>query len=325
MVDTSASQAGAFREDSILALQSLLAGLGAEDRVHLMAVDINAIPLTTGFVAPGGKEVAAAMTKLQNRVPLGSTDMFGAISAATASFEDRAGASRAAVYIGDGVSRANVVNSSEFSGLMQGLVAKKVSVSSLAIGPTRDVQLLATIANHTGGAVVMDSDEQTGQQAGQQLARAVQARVYWPTQAKFSAGITESYPQNLPPVRSDRDSVVVGVLKESGEQALSATFEVDGVVEEHKWQVTSEKSSLDFSFLPKLVELARADGGLKLPTMGSTGLREVAHVITTQADRIARLGSQALQSGDIDGAKTAVSAAIAHDPTNPTAVALHYG
>ena len=65
LVDTSASQTGAFRDDSLAAVQSLLSTLLPTDRVKLLAVDLGAVPLTSGFVAPNGPEVDAALAKLQ--------------------------------------------------------------------------------------------------------------------------------------------------------------------------------------------------------------------------------------------------------------------
>jgi len=43
--------------------------------VQLVAVDLNAIAMTKGPVAPTGAEMTEAVKKLQDRVPLGSTDM----------------------------------------------------------------------------------------------------------------------------------------------------------------------------------------------------------------------------------------------------------
>ncbi|MDX1945572.1 MAG: hypothetical protein SFU86_09190, partial [Pirellulaceae bacterium] len=53
LFDTSASQAGTYRDDALAALGSLLRALGPRDRVKLMAVDMKAVPMTDTFVAPG--------------------------------------------------------------------------------------------------------------------------------------------------------------------------------------------------------------------------------------------------------------------------------
>ena len=64
LFDTSASQAGPYRETALAALQSCLGKLRPEDQVELLAVDINARPLVDHFVAVGSPELQAALQKL---------------------------------------------------------------------------------------------------------------------------------------------------------------------------------------------------------------------------------------------------------------------
>ena len=84
-------------------------------------------------------------------MPLGSTNMTAALQAAADCFNVTPTRPRKAVYIGDGLSRANWHSSNEFPSLMDSLVQLRVAVSSFAIGPHRDAQLLAADANQTGG------------------------------------------------------------------------------------------------------------------------------------------------------------------------------
>ena len=114
LFDTSASQAGEFRTEALKTLKDALANLAAGDRVQLLAVDLNAIPLTKAFAAPNSPEMADALKKLEARVPLGSTDMQTALSAAADSFSGDAKNSRAVVYIGDGMSTANLLGTARF-------------------------------------------------------------------------------------------------------------------------------------------------------------------------------------------------------------------
>ena len=98
LVDTSASQVGAYREKSLETLRGMLATLGDKDRVKLMAVDVNAVPMTSDFVAPNGPEMKAALQKLQNRVPLGATDLEAALNAAIKSIPAESTTQHAAIY-----------------------------------------------------------------------------------------------------------------------------------------------------------------------------------------------------------------------------------
>ncbi len=59
LVSTSASQEGDYRSKAFEALQAAVAGLGRGDRVRLIATDLNAIPLSKGFVSPQSGEWTA--------------------------------------------------------------------------------------------------------------------------------------------------------------------------------------------------------------------------------------------------------------------------
>src|SRR5262249_50104761 len=53
LFDTSASQTGIFRDAAFSALESCLAKLNPNDRVQLFAADLEARPMTKGFVSAG--------------------------------------------------------------------------------------------------------------------------------------------------------------------------------------------------------------------------------------------------------------------------------
>ena len=214
LFDTSASQTGAYRTDSLEALKSMLRSLDKNDRVQLLAVDLNAVALTSDFVSPTGTEMKAAIKKLEQRVPLGSTDMAGALDSAANCFAGKGTTARAVVYMGDAMCRGNLVDTKEFAALMQGLVSRRVAVSSYAMGPSRNVPLLAAVANHTGGQVyVPPSDGHSAQQAGAKLARVAREIVIWPTAVTLPEAMTEVFPRTVPPLRADRDTPRSGAVR----------------------------------------------------------------------------------------------------------------
>jgi len=183
MVDTSASQVGSYREKTLEALQGMLATMGENDRVKLLAVDVNAIPLTAEFVAPNGQEMKAAMAKLRNRVPLGATDLEAALNAAINSFANPSKAQHAAVYLGDGQSNANLAGV-DVAGLIDRLLKNHISIHSFAVGPAQNSAALAALANQTGGVVVLDGEKVTGAEAGSQLSQAAHGPIVWPSDRK---------------------------------------------------------------------------------------------------------------------------------------------
>lgn len=322
MVDTSASQAGVFREDSFNALQAMLKGLGEADRVKLVAVDLEAVPLTEGFVAPNSPEMQKAIDALAKRAPLGSTDMGKVIGSAAVAFDAESKNPRNAVYIGDGVSKGKMLGD-QFADLTKSLVDNKVSFSSFAIGAQRDVQMMAALANASGGNVFLDTDEANSVDMGVLgLVNTVRNAVIWPESANFPSEMTEVFPARVPPLRTDRDTILVGTIKGAGDYEVSISGEVGGEKVELKFPVKSEASDEEFSFLPKLVEMARPDQGATLPTVGSEGLREVQFVIANNAENLSKLGRQALAIGDKAGAEKLAGAALEADPTNELATAV---
>ncbi|NLF72708.1 MAG: VWA domain-containing protein [Candidatus Anammoximicrobium sp.] len=320
LFDTSASQTGAYRDDALQSLKTLLGQLGKSDRVKLMAVDLDAVPMTPDFVAPGSDEMKAGLAKLEGRAPLGSTDMRSALKGAADSFTGAPARPRCVVYIGDGISRANVLQPSDLAATVQTLLDKRASVSSFAIGPGRDVHLLAAVANHTGGMVYLDSSEgHWAERAGQAMADVVRTPVYWPTEVKLPEAIREAYPKTMPPLRGDRDTVVIGLLQSRDVKDVSLTAEVDGKPVKLSWNVAVNNALDDYSFLPQLVDGARDNGGIGLPTLGSASLQEVAKMASANNELLAKLGRNALRVGDKEGALKVADAVLKRDPNHPQA------
>ncbi|MFM8400559.1 MAG: hypothetical protein ACKOAH_22255, partial [Pirellula sp.] len=110
-------------------------------------------------------------------------------------------------------------------------------------------------------------------------------------------------PQQFPPMRADRDTILIGNLSARGPVTISVAGEVNGVAETMSWTVTAENSSEDFAFLPKLIDSARGNGGLTLPTIGSAGLREAARMLSDGSRTLSQLGSSALLSGNFTAAQ----------------------
>ncbi|MBI3466069.1 MAG: VWA domain-containing protein, partial [Planctomycetes bacterium] len=322
LFDTSASQTGVIREKAMQVLNALLAGLGPTDRVNLMAVDVNTTPLTSGFVSPSDEAMKQALAELEQRVPLGSTDMASALSAAAESFGE-ANNPRVMIYIGDGVSVGGMLSAEQASALVSGLVEKQVPVTGYAIGPRVDNLLLASVANHTGGMLLVDRADLAVEHAASFLAKAAHEQVVWPTAAEFPAALSEVFPSTVPPLRRDRDTVLIGkgTLSEPAEVKLSAL--VAGKPVELSWAVSPSPSNDDHAYLAPLVETARAAGPAStLPTLGTAGLREARRVLNQGADNLTVLGEQAIAAGNLDQAEHLAGGALQVDPTNPEALAV---
>ena len=155
-------------------------------------------------------------------------------------FDPQSKANRAVIYIGDGMSTANLIGTPVFGDLVKQLRSAHAPVTSYAIGPRRDNSLLAAVANQTGGNLYIDdamagADDSAGVTAeraneenlrrggtmGAMLANWAQAKVLWPEKATFPAELGDVWPKQMPPLRADRDTVVVGeVDKKIGAPAV---------------------------------------------------------------------------------------------------------
>lgn len=326
LIDTSASQTGDFRDKGLAALDSMLAGLSESDRVQLLAVDLNSVPLTDGkFVGAKSKEMAQALSTLRQRVPLGSTDMAAALTEALACYGPAAltdGRGRAVVYIGDGMSTARLIAHGKFGQLVDGFVAARAPISSFAVGPRLDNELLGALANHTGGILAVDSDDVTAAQFGNYLAAAAEAPVIWPKSISLPATLTEVYPKKVPPLRFDRDTVLVGVGKAAEAVNVGVKADVDGKEQELLWNVKPTASNDDQAYLVELVQIAKRNGGVGLPTVGSAGLAEVARVLNADVRELLHMARQAQAVGDLDRVEQFARKAQAIDAGNPEAASL---
>ncbi len=330
LFDTSASQAGRIRAQAFEALNALTADLDDAARVHLVAVDLEAVPLTPGFASPQGEQYKQALAALGQRAPLGATDMPRALRAAAAQFDPQSTASRCVIYIGDGISSAAYLGLEPYRALLDELVASRISVSSYAVGPRVDGQLLACLANQTGGMLAIDDESIDPKQVGSYLAGAVRGTVLWPISSKWPAELTTVYPEKMPPLRTDRDTIVLG--KADGPLPRELKIEVvaqAGAIAEEKtgtrsfhWTLTSGEANPDYAFLPVLVESARVDGGTRLITLGTPGLEEARRIVNEGTHLLGELSRQALVSGNLDTAARLADEALKRDPQDESALAV---
>lgn len=338
LVDTSASQTGMFRETALSAVKACLAQLQPTDRVQIIACDLEARPLTKSAVAPNSAEAAAALAALERESPLGSTDMPGVLKAVAERFSTDS-AQRSIVYVGDGVSTANVLGTDSFEELVGKLRAAKIAVSSYAVGPQCDAALLAALANQSGGNLYIDdgmvlADEREeislerateenlrrGAQVGRTLADWAEAAVVWPSAAELGAGVTNMYPAELPPLRSDRETVVIGQLaaNHTGPIALAATTS-SGKLD---WKATTAEPNDAHAYLANLVERASEDRGLSLTTLGTAGLEETGRLVNTEVDRMTDLAERAIATGDRESAAKIAQAVLRREPGNVRALTV---
>ena len=324
LVDTSASQTGLYRERAIEAVETIVKSLRDDERVNIMAVDLKAVPMTKGFVKAGSNELKRGVLRLKIRTPLGSTDIVNGLKTAGEQFAQAKNRARSIIYIGDGISRANAPAFDEIEPLTQELIDARISVNSYAVGLQTDLDMLAVVANNTGGSVFVNGAGVTAQQAGMATLMLARGTVVWPTQVEWPSSISQAYPARVPPLRFDRETILIGTLIGKDNLKLKMTADVAGQTQSLTYDIKPQDTSKlgDYAIVPELFAMAKKTDGIMLPVLGKQGLQQVRIAFQNTADNLSKLGHQAIQRGDRDGGLKLLNEALRRDPSNARALAL---
>ena len=318
LFDTSASQAGLFREDGLTALREMLGRVWVQPiRVQLVAVDLDAAPLTETFVAPASPEMTAALDKLNRRLPLGATDLEKALDRAVHSLAAGPKENRAVVYFGQGRSPANIFTPQSLENTLKGLVDARIPVDACAVGPRIDAQTLGVLAYQTGGQIATPGQNFDAHAAGRALAGVVHATVLWPTAVQLPAAITEVFPKNPPPLRSDRETVFLGTCRGPSDPW---EIKIDAATADGKqslsWTVPPAAPTDDNNYLVQLLDTARRDDGLTLPLIDSGSLKVMQRELGGDVAGLVKMAQQAVSMGNTQNAARLAEEVLRRDPNN---------
>ena len=327
VVDSSASQVGDYRNDQVAALEGVLSSLRKGDTVQIFASDVATTAMSEAIDAKDTEAIRSAIAKFRRRLPLGNTNLSVAIETARAALVAYPNqVTKSLIYIGDGASIDTSGNESRIAALVDALRADQIAVHSLAVGPSKNVELLATLANQTGGdlSLVDDAKANSAELLGKQIGQYATMSPIWMKSLTLPEGAHTVQAKRLPPLRLDRDSVLIGKFTPTA--ASSGEIKIDGESSAGSVSLVSEvvmePSHPDFSFLPGMVQSSTANEGLMLPTAGSPLLREAARVLAVRAEELAKAGGMALQQGSRRGANAIADMALEADPDNQEAQAV---
>ncbi|MEZ6059702.1 MAG: hypothetical protein R3C19_05010 [Planctomycetaceae bacterium] len=258
LLDTSASQVGKFRSAELMLTSEILSSLPADDTVQIFAVDVTCEALTNGFVKAGSPEAASALEALRNRTPLGATNLPDALKTVVGSLN---GHPTSVLYIGDGVTSANLMSVEDVDRVAKSMSANRCSMHSIVLGPSIDLELPAIFANLTGGVVRQFKGDEAGDTASAMIAAMTTA----PTKLD---GITldgnglNGLASVATFARPDRHTVVVGrgSLPASGSLTLQTA---DG--QSTTWSASEITQQNGGAELRLLVERAEASHGVNAP------------------------------------------------------------
>lgn len=326
LIDTSASQVGAHRQQSLAVLTSMLQSLPETDRVRLFAVDVQAEPLDEGFNSPRSEEVRASLDTLQSRVPLGATNLHAVLDAAL----NAAPSDRPAdiTYIGDGMSTAALIETAELRALLANLRQRQVPVNSFGVGPQLNLHLLGILAHQTGGLVTFDTtvdakktSAQKALEQGQVLAAALQSPVFFPTQMTVTPESASLLPGTPLPMRTDRETIYLT------SRALPANTRVvltDGndPAASLEWKMAAPVEQPAVAFLPEFARRLEQDAGLSNSLAGLSLMNQAQDEFSQRVANLVDRGQLALQNGDVRQAAHLAEQVAQVDPSNPEAKSL---
>ncbi len=328
-VDLSAGQLSRqVRAEARKAVTALITGLPEGSRVRVFAVSNSMIPVssTPGFIPVSPELAEAADADLEKETPLGAMDLKEMIH--SAGDELRAlggGRPKSIVFIGRGVSTASFFDRHEAAALTDGLAKDRITFSAFANGAVTNNNALASLVFQTGGHLV-DLRIKDGADAGRSLAESAKADVYWLCGDDLASqlGAPALYPVRRPPIRSDRETFLIGsgALTPGQELTLKlSAVKADGTETVLEEKLTVGEPKEENRALEKIAADAERDGGIALPIPGRALLREYQAALENQDEVMRKMGEQAAENGETEEAalllnpgKTAAKSAESPEP-----------
>jgi von Willebrand factor type A domain len=310
LMDTSASQIGRYRDAAIESLQGVVSGLADHHRVHLVAVDTQAVPMTTTFAAANSAKLAAATESLWNRTPLGATDLAAGLRTALEVVDGTRPVSL--LYIGDGMSAADVLNSQEVSSVVEQLNSHNVAFHALLMGPALNTELAGVLANHTGGTIQIMHDLGAQEKVTATAAAITSAPVQVSDLHVAGAGV-ELVGDSTVRLRTDRHLVLFGTGLSSN--ALRVTGQTDAG-RNLSWNVSASDFVNSGTEIQLLQVRAVESDGLNNSIVGLNGLTLAATEFDHDVEVSLNVAQRLHRQGHHRQAGLAARQARSLDPTN---------
>ncbi|QDT65004.1 vWA domain-containing protein [Calycomorphotria hydatis] len=299
LVDTSASQVGEFRNQSLRTLEQFCAALPSDAQVRLNAYDLNVAPLTNDFVAANEVGIATAIQLLKKRTPLGASNLERALKEAIK--QAPKGQPVSITLIGDGTSSANLMSSEDVTALLNDLREHQIFVNTVPVGSRPDFQLLGILSYHTGGVLTNPATDDKSTEVGETLANAATTSPSWvKVSAKNENGLITA-PNAQFAFRPDRETVLLGNGKLPAEivcQPLSS--------DNHAFKTAVDETVSNRDHLVPLVQSAERSNGLITPVLDRRVLNVQAAEFEQYVGKLIEAGETAVRSNDRDTTKRIV-------------------
>ena len=235
LVDTSASQAGLPLRQARQAVQALAAALAPDDRVSVWAVNTpeTTRQLTRDFLAPASDDLRAAAAALTDvEYGAGATDLKGGLAKVLDTLRNR-GRQQIVLLLGDGESTFDPLAEADRVALGSQMDRDDVFFFAVPLGLKVNPHNLHGLAALTGGTVVRLQEDLAqpgkGAEFAARLKGAFDVPVFKADKYAFGPEVAEVFPAKLPPLRSDKPTLVLGKLAKPAEKVtLSAAGKAAG-------------------------------------------------------------------------------------------------
>jgi hypothetical protein len=227
IVDTSASKALGPLVIAQEITKALIEKLGKDDRLAVWTANLKPKDISRGFKS--GKALDDVLASLKKEVPLGAVCLKKCLTEALASFEVKESRQRAVVFLGDGNSVAEPIESRDRAELCEMMVKKQAAFFAVPLGMRLNSQNLHGLISGTGGKAIRHNILGTPTKeapAGdsekpldpvvygtvKRLLKAVEEPILYHVDFTLPGTVTEALPSKLPPLRRDAGTLVVGKL-----------------------------------------------------------------------------------------------------------------
>ena len=229
LVSTSATQAGAGWIGANQIAEALIETANAGDRIALWFVSTpeatKALTENLLDAKADAAQLKQALKNLKKQYPSGTTDLKSALAKAMDTFSGGGdNRQRVLLFLGDGQSTANPLSHEDRANLCKNMVARKIAFFAVPLGLTLDPANLHGFATGTGGAVMRTRvTEEKLTDALKRYQEALAAPIMYGAKISLPAMVTEVYPRELPPLRGDAPTLIVGrMTPEKGTGPLNA-------------------------------------------------------------------------------------------------------
>lgn len=323
IIDLSASQSGPARKESIAHLRSTLKQLVGGSRVQIWASHLEGKPLLPQPAAVGAISLAAAVEALEQDVPMGVSDLPVTFEWMNDWLLDKRGdLPKRIVYIGDGQSMSVKRAGTTFDSFAKAALDAEAALFFLPVRQNLPSPIEGVVTR-TGGRVLTPGD--TILALSQPIFRVQSLKIELLDDTDGSeksppSEVISHYPEQLPPLRNDGTTLVVGEGTVDPGMRLTITGTRDRFPATIQAVVRAE-SSPEFRYLRPLVDRWKQEPMLVANLSAANVLNEARTLLQAKTELWTAQGEAALAERRLDEAKNHFAAALQWDPNNPEAEA----